>query len=112
MGQDLIFVGIKGSVVALDRATGEMRWQTPLRGSDFVNVTHQNGDVFAASRGRLYRLDSATGQVQWCNELPGFGYGIASIAGASQTPPAAEKKRRDDEAATGVAVAGAASHSG
>ena len=35
---DLVFIGIKGSVVALDRATGQQVWATHLKGSDFVNV--------------------------------------------------------------------------
>ena len=108
MGNELIFVGIKGSVVAIDRGTGSTRWQTTLRGSDFVNVAMQDGDLFAASRGRLYRLDRANGDVLWCNELSGLGYGMVSIAGALQAAPAAEKKRRDD-AATAAAAATAAS---
>jgi len=109
VSDELLFVGIKGTVVALDRATGATRWQTALRGSDFVNVTIQNGDVFAASRGRLYRLDPATGDVHWCNELAGLGYGIVSIAGSAQAAPVAEKKRRDDAAAAGAAAAAASS---
>jgi len=109
MGEDLVFVGIKGSVVAIDRGTGAIRWQTTLRGSDFVNLVMQNGDLFAASRGRLYRLDRANGDVLWCNELAGLGYGLVSIAGASQAAPAAEKKRRDDAASAAAAAAVASS---
>jgi hypothetical protein len=33
---DLIFVGIKGSVVALNRATGQQVWVARLKGGDFV----------------------------------------------------------------------------
>jgi len=40
---DLVFIGIKASVVALDRATGQQVWATHLKGSDFVNVVVQNG---------------------------------------------------------------------
>jgi outer membrane protein assembly factor BamB len=105
--KDLIFVGIKGTVLALDRSTGEIKWSTSLRGSDFVNVVLQDGDLFAACRGRLYRLDPSTGEVKWCNELPGLGYGILTVAGASQTATAAEKKRRDDAAAAAAASASA-----
>lgn len=99
-----IFVGLKGTVVAIDRATGTIQWSSDLKGSDFVNVSLQDGDLFAASKGRLYRLDPSTGHVLWVNELPGLGYGIVSIAGAPQTAGAAEKKRRDAQAA---AAAGA-----
>ena len=103
-GPEVIFIGIKGSVVALDRAKGAMVWQTPLKGSDFVTVTLDEGELYAATRGRLYRLDPVTGAVLWENDLPGFGLGIVSIAGAP-TAAAAEKKRRDDAAG----AAGAAS---
>ena len=52
-GLDVIFVGIKGTVLALDRATGTIQWRTELQGSDFVNVIQQDGDLYAATRGRL-----------------------------------------------------------
>lgn len=99
-----IFVGIKGTVLAIDRKTGATEWRTDLKGSDFVNVTLQNGDLFAACRGRLYRLDPLTGAIQWCNELPGLGYGLVTIAGASQVAPGvAETKRREAAAAAASA---------
>jgi outer membrane protein assembly factor BamB len=103
MAADTIFVGIKGTVLALDRATGTTQWRTELKGSEFVNVMQQDGDLFAACRGRLYRLDPVTGAVQWCNELPGLGWGIVSISGAAQTPASAEKKRRDEQRAAASA---------
>ena len=39
---DLVFIGIKGSVVALNRTTGKQVWVTRLKGSDFVNIVVQN----------------------------------------------------------------------
>jgi PQQ enzyme repeat len=57
---DAIFIGIKGTVVAIDRETGRTLWSTELKGADFVNVTLQDGALFAACRGRLYRLDSSS----------------------------------------------------
>ena len=103
-GTDAIFVGLKGTVVGIDRATGAALWSASLKGSDCVNVILQDGDLYAATRGRLYRLDPATGEIRWCNELPGLGWGIVSIAGASQAAPAAEKRRRDAAAAQAVGV--------
>ena len=100
----LLFIGIRGAVLAIDRDSGEAKWQAELKGSDFVTVMVQGGALFAASKGRLYRLDSGNGAIKWCNELPGLGWGIVSIAGASQTEPAAEKKKRDAEAAAHAAA--------
>ena len=102
---DPIFIGIRGTVLALDRGTGEARWSKHLGSSDFVNVTLQDGDLYAATKGRLYRLDQATGDILWSNELPGLGWGIITIAGASQAVPSAEKRRRDEQAAAGAAAA-------
>jgi outer membrane protein assembly factor BamB len=55
--------------------------------------------VFAATRGSVYRLDLATGTVLWSNDLPGLGWGIATIAGTDVGPLATERRRRDAAAA-------------
>jgi hypothetical protein len=103
---DPIYIGLKGAVLALDRESGQIVWRTELKGSDFVNVVLQNGDLFAASRGELYRLNPASGDIVWCNTLPGLGWGIVTVAGGAQAP-AAEKKRRDDAAAASSTTAAA-----
>ena len=94
-----VFVGLKGTVVAIDRSSGETLWSTQLKGRDFVTVSVDDGAVFAATRGSVYRLDPATGSVQWSNDLPGLGWGIATIAGADVGPLATERRRRDAAAA-------------
>ena len=106
----LIFIGIKGSVLALDRTTGQHVWTTSLKGSDFVNVVLQDGAVLASCRGEIFCLDPLSGVEIWRNPLKGFGRGLATIA--TQQNPAdgnkgvlAEKRRRDEEAATAAAVA-------
>lgn len=101
---NVIFVGIKGTVAAIDRDTGETIWTTALKGSEFVNVSLEDGDLFAASRGRLYRLDPATGNIKWCNELPGLGYGLVTIAGTSQASVTEAEKQRRDAAAAAAAT--------
>jgi len=91
-----IFIGIKGSVVAIDRATGDTMWSTHLKGSQFVTVAVDNGNVFAATYGHLFCLDPSTGYVRWTNELKGFGYGLVSIAGADSSPLLGEYRKRQD----------------
>ena len=107
---ELVFVGIKGSVVALNRATGQQVWVTRLKGLDFVNVTFQNGMLLASCSGELFCLDPLTGEGLWHNPLKGFGTGLATIAteysvGSSNALVLAEKRRRDEEAACSAAVA-------
>ena len=77
---DLIFIGIKGSVLALDRGTGVTRWTASLKGSGFVNLVRDQNVLLATTRGEVFCLDAATGQIHWTNGLSGFGYGIATIA--------------------------------
>lgn len=106
---DLVFIGIQGSVVALNRATGEQVWATHLKGSDFVNVVVEVGRVFATAYGELFCLDPLTGNALWHNRLKSFGTGLATIATEAnaqrELPVMAEKNRRDTEAASSAAVA-------
>jgi outer membrane protein assembly factor BamB len=110
----MIFVGIKGSVVALNRATGQQVWATRIMGYDFVNVMLDEGKIFATCRGEIFSLDPLTGQVLWHNPLKGFGTGLATIAtemnpGDGNAPVLAEKRRCDEAtAASAGAVAATA----
>jgi outer membrane protein assembly factor BamB len=99
-----VFVGVRGTVLAIDRSSGETLWETELKGSDFVDVMMVDGDLFAASKGRLYRLDPAGGAILWVNDLPGLGWGIVSIAG-SHSAGAGEKTKRDAAAAAAAVSA-------
>ena len=108
----LVFIGIKGSVVALDRATGQQVWATRLKGSDFVNVVLHDGAVLATCRGEVFCLDPLTGDGLWHNPLKGFGTGLATIAvdqslGGGNASALAERRRRDEEAAAAGAAAAA-----
>src|SRR5215472_1110297 len=84
---DLIFIGIKGSVLALYRSTGQQAWTTRLKGMDFVNVILEDGKVLATCCGEIFCLDALEGKVLWHNPLKGYGRGLASIA--TESNPAA-----------------------
>jgi outer membrane protein assembly factor BamB len=106
---DLVFIGIKGSVVALNRATGGQEWATSLKSADFVNVGLQDGAVLAACHGEIYCLDPFTGEMRWHNPLRGLGWGLATIAtehnsGIGNAPALAEKRRRDEQASASASA--------
>lgn len=108
---ELVFIGIKGSVVALSRATGQQVWTTHLKGMSFVNVVLEEGTVLASCCGEVFCFDPLTGKSLWHNPLKGFGRGPTTIAtehnpGTGNLPVLAEKLRRDQQAA--AAGAGAA----
>jgi len=106
-GSDLVFLGIKGNVVALDRATGEEVWRVTLKGDDFVNVVLSEGELYATARGEIYALDQSTGHIRWKNPLKGLGWGmvtIAASAGSGNQAPAVMTKRRREQAAAAAAA--------
>jgi outer membrane protein assembly factor BamB len=102
----LLFIGIKGTVLALDRATGQVVWSAKLKGQDFVNVALEDGDLYATAYGEIFCLDPATGQIRWSNPLKGYGYGLISMASSDGGQSVLMRaKRAADEAAAGGAGA-------
>jgi outer membrane protein assembly factor BamB len=107
---NIVFVGIKGSVVALDRATGTQIWSTSLKGADLVNVVLCDGELFAAARGEMFCLDPSTGHIRWHNPLKGYGYGLMTIAvqgGTGNQAAVIQKHQRQKEAAAAAAATSA-----
>lgn len=107
---DLLFIGIAGSVVALNKTTGRQAWATRLKGYGFVNVAVQDDRVVATVYGEVFCLEPATGRILWHNPLKGFGRGLAGIAGIGSPcngNPAGivEQQRRDEEASAAAATA-------
>lgn len=85
----IVYVGLKGTVVALDRRTGAEVWRSPLKGgigrsSSFVTLQRDGDILFAGVAGELYALDPKSGTILWHNPLKGFGFGIPSILGDSE----------------------------
>ena len=108
-GQDKIFIGVRGTVLALDGATGTELWRAALKGAEFVNVALVDGTVLASTKGEIFAVDPATGTVLWNNKLKGLGLGFVTIAGSAQAPPAMAVARQRQAAAAGAAgAAGAA----
>jgi outer membrane protein assembly factor BamB len=107
--EKLIHIGIKGTVFGLDRATGAEVWQTPLKGSDFVNVVLDGEDLFAATKGEMFCLDPVNGQIRWNNPMRGFGWGLITIAAtdASSMTAMAEYRRRQEASASAASTSAA-----
>lgn len=83
----LVYVGIKTSVIALDRKTGEIRWSVKLpvkyggsTVSGLANVWCDGDALFASCAGEIYCLDHKTGAIVWHNLLKSMGTGFVSIA--------------------------------
>ena len=107
-----IYLGIKGSVVAMNSANGQQLWATSLKGSEFVNVVLDGNNLYAATRGEIFCLDPNTGIIRWHNPLKGYGWGLVSIAGEgisqNLSALAAEKQRREQQQAAASSSAASA----
>ena len=83
----LIFVGLNGYAVALDRETGEIVWSNDQMKSGFVTLLLDGDRLIASTNGYMYCLDPLTGTIRWHNPLKGFGAGAptAIVSARGQT---------------------------
>ena len=83
----LVYLGIRGRVIALNRMTGDEFWRTELKGSGFVQVARDQDYVYATTRGEIFCLKPDTGELVWNNPLKGYGSGaptsLLSVRGQS-----------------------------
>jgi outer membrane protein assembly factor BamB len=108
--QELVFVGIKGSVIALRRDSGETAWSIKLRrGASFVPLVVEGDRVYAISGGEVTCLSASDGKPLWHNEMPGFGRGHAVIAGAPSGGAIAAAVSEQEAAARAGSAAAVAS---
>jgi outer membrane protein assembly factor BamB len=111
---NIVLLGVKGSVLAFRRDTGEHLWATELKSSSnhFVTVTADDFRVYAHTGGELFCLDLQSGQRLWHDGLKGFGYGLASLAlpGVPPAPSSLSEKRRQEEAAAQSAAHSPTTH--
>ncbi len=109
----IIYLGVKGSVMAVDSSTGQQVWLTQLKGTEFVNVVLDGDNLYATTRGEIFCLDPQGGGIRWHNPLRGYGWGLITVAGEgiaqSATVTNAEKRRRDQQQAAAASSASAGS---
>lgn len=105
---NLLYLGIKGRVIGIDAASGEIRWQTRLKGGGFVNLTKEGKRIDAATRGELWALDSESGKILWQQGLAGMGHGYIAFAAREDNLAALVRQISDDgNAAAASGSAGA-----
>jgi len=108
-GSTVLFIGIAGSVLALDRSTGTELWRRRLKGTaSFTTVLLEDGMLFAGTGGELYRLDPATGEVLWHNRLKGLGIGLVAFASGPSVAAAVAAQQAAEAAAAAAATTAAA----
>lgn len=81
-----VFVGFNSRVAALDRETGELKWQwRATQGKGYVSLLLDRDRLIVSVQGYTYCLDPQTGEQRWFNPLPGFGTGVTCLASVSGT---------------------------
>jgi len=111
----LIYIGIKGHVLAFDRKTGVEIWRTQLpakykSSASFVNIVRDADGLFAACAGEVFALHPRTGELLWKDPLKGLGTGVISIAtelGATSSLTVAVVEEQQRQAAASAATTAA-----
>jgi outer membrane protein assembly factor BamB len=73
--EDLIFVGLNGYAVALDRDTGEIVWSNNEMKSGYVTLLLDGDRLIVSTNGYIYCLNPITGKILWHNPMTGYGAG-------------------------------------
>jgi outer membrane protein assembly factor BamB len=108
----LIFVGLNGYALALDRDTGEIVWSNDQMKSGYVTLLLDGDRLIASTNGYIFCLDPLTGEIRWNNPLKGYGMGaptaLLSVRGQSSELVIQQAAAAAAAAASGTAGSGAA----
>src|SRR5258708_7253338 len=85
----LVFVGLNGYAVALDREAGDIVWSNDRMRRGYVTMLLDGDRLIVSTNGHIYCLDPLTGQILWHNPMRGYGRGtptsLISVRGSSDT---------------------------
>jgi outer membrane protein assembly factor BamB len=104
----LVFVGLNGYALALDRDTGEIVWSNNEMKSGYVTLLLDGDRLIVSTNGYIYCLDPLTGLVLWHNPLSGYGSGaptsLLSVRGQSSQTVVQQAAARAASAAAAAAA--------
>jgi outer membrane protein assembly factor BamB len=110
---DLVFVGVNGYALGLDRQTGEIVWSNNQLKSGYVTLLLDGDRLIVSTNGYVFCLDPLTGETLWHNPLKGYGVGPASLASVrGQTSQPTLQHAAAVEAARQANTASSTSHVG
>jgi outer membrane protein assembly factor BamB len=69
----LIFVGLNGYAVALDRETGSIVWSNNELKSGMTTLLLDGDRLIVSTGGHIFCLDPLTGQQLWYQPMAGYG---------------------------------------
>ncbi|RIK77036.1 MAG: hypothetical protein DCC67_13140 [Planctomycetota bacterium] len=106
--EQLIFVGLNGYALALDRDTGEIVWSNSDMKSGYVTLLLDGDRLIASTNGYIYCLSPLTGEILWHNPLKGYGMGAptAMVSVRGQVTPLLVAQAAAEAAASAAASGG------
>jgi outer membrane protein assembly factor BamB len=112
----LIFVGLNGYALALDRETGDIVWSNNQMKSGNVSLLLDGDRLIVSTNGYIDCLDPLTGQIFWNNPLRGYGAGaptaLVSVRGQSSQTLTAQAAAAAAASSSSAASPGAPPGSG
>jgi outer membrane protein assembly factor BamB len=100
----LVFVGLNGYALALNRDTGEIVWSNDKLESGHVSLLLDGDRLIVSTGGYIFCLDPLTGEVRWNNPLKGYGMAaptaLVSVRGQSSQVQAQQAAAADATTAT------------
>jgi outer membrane protein assembly factor BamB len=85
--EQLVFVGLNGYAVALDRDTGKIVWSNNELKSGYVTLLLDGDRLVVSTNGYIFCLYPLTGRMIWINRMSGYGSGsptsLISVRGQS-----------------------------
>ncbi|HTI68956.1 MAG TPA: PQQ-binding-like beta-propeller repeat protein [Candidatus Limnocylindria bacterium] len=87
----ILYVGMAGSVVALEKSTGQTLWRRNLKSSGAVLILVEGNVIYASTCGHLFAINATTGEPLWQNEMRGCGFGMATLATQSSPGTASQQ---------------------
>jgi outer membrane protein assembly factor BamB len=102
----LIFVGLNGYAVALDRDSGEIVWSNDQMKSGYVTLLLDGDRLIASTNGYIYCLSPLTGEILWHNPMKGYGMGTpaALLSVRGQSSPVTMQQVANAAAAANIAA--------
>jgi outer membrane protein assembly factor BamB len=78
----LVFVGLRGYVLALHRDSGEKMWEWAapnMSATGFTSLVLDGDRLIAGINGYIFCLLARNGELLWENPLSGYGQGITCV---------------------------------
>ncbi|HEY1600542.1 MAG TPA: PQQ-binding-like beta-propeller repeat protein [Pirellulales bacterium] len=104
----LIFVGLNGYAVALDRRTGDIVWSNNQLKSGYVTLLLDGDRLIVSTNGYIFCLDPLTGEILWNNPMKGYGRGAPTALVSTR----GQSTQTLTQQAAEATAAAEASHSG